>query len=68
LCSCCLLLVSVALERRRKNYVFKKTDVFLVLKIWQDLAWICFLEGGRGSGKCDSAGVEIIFGRKFWKP
>jgi hypothetical protein len=47
---------------------FKKTDVFLVLKIWQDLAWICFLEGGRGSGKCDSAGVEIIFGRKFWKP
>ncbi len=50
MCSCCLLLVSVALERRRKNYVFKKTDVFLVLKIWQDLAWICFLEGDGGVG------------------
>jgi hypothetical protein len=27
-----------------------------------------FLGGGQGSGKCDSAGVEIIFSRKFWKP
>lgn len=45
-----MLLVSVALERRNKIYVFEKTDVFLVLKIWQDLAWICFLEGDGGVG------------------